>query len=70
MCGYQVLGAVGTLPDIFVELEITFFLLRQLLGVKSDAGKKNKAKVDACCVFVCVMLFEFRSGLPWAGGVR
>jgi translation initiation factor 2 subunit 3 len=41
----QVLGACGTLPDIFVELEITFFLLRQLLGVKSDASKKKQNKI-------------------------
>lgn len=36
----QELGAVGHLPDIFTELEINFFLLRRLLGVKSDGPKK------------------------------
>ncbi|KAH8865413.1 Eukaryotic translation initiation factor 2 subunit 3 [Schistosoma japonicum] len=30
----HVLGEVGTLPDIYVELEISFFLLRRLLGVQ------------------------------------
>eukprot|EP00003_Mantamonas_plastica_P021102 TRINITY_DN3409_c0_g1_i5.p1 TRINITY_DN3409_c0_g1~~TRINITY_DN3409_c0_g1_i5.p1 ORF type:complete len:495 (-),score=163.69 TRINITY_DN3409_c0_g1_i5:253-1737(-) len=30
----QVLGAVGSLPDIYTELEISFFLLRRLLGKK------------------------------------
>ncbi len=30
----HVLGAVGTLPDIFVEIEINFFLLKQLLGAR------------------------------------
>jgi translation initiation factor 2 subunit 3 len=39
----QVLGEVGKLPDIYVELEITFFLLRRLLGVKSDG---EQGKVD------------------------
>uniref|UniRef100_A0A8C9WF31 protein-synthesizing GTPase n=1 Tax=Scleropages formosus TaxID=113540 RepID=A0A8C9WF31_SCLFO len=29
----QVLGAVGALPEIFTELEISYFLLRRLLGV-------------------------------------
>jgi len=41
----QVLGEVGKLPDIFTELEISFFLLRQLLGVKEDAEKGKKDKV-------------------------
>lgn len=36
----QVLGEVGKLPDIFVELEISYFLLRRLLGVKTDGTKK------------------------------
>lgn len=38
----QVLGAVGELPDIYTELEIKFFLLRRLLGVKSNDGKSAK----------------------------
>lgn len=41
----QVLGAVGALPDIFTELEISYFLLRRLLGVKTEGDKKG-AKVD------------------------
>jgi len=41
----QVLGAVGALPDIFSELEISFFLLRRLLGVKTEGDKKG-AKVQ------------------------
>lgn len=39
----QVLGEVGKLPDIFTELEISFFLLRRLLGVKTDATDKKKS---------------------------
>jgi translation initiation factor 2 subunit 3 len=38
----QVLGEVGKLPDIFTELEISFFLLRRLLGVKQDVNDKKK----------------------------
>lgn len=32
----QVLGEVGALPDVFTELEINFFLLRRLLGVRTE----------------------------------
>jgi len=41
----QVLGAVGKLPAIFSELEISFFLLRRLLGVKTDGDKKKQLKI-------------------------
>ncbi|KAK0552191.1 eukaryotic translation initiation factor 2 subunit gamma [Tilletia horrida] len=40
----QVLGAVGTLPKIYTELEINYFLLRRLLGVKSDDKKQTKVQ--------------------------
>merc|ERR1712087_392224 len=44
----QVLGDVGSLPDIFIELEISFFLLTRLLGIKLEgdnkAGKVQKLK--------------------------
>ena len=36
------LGEVDKLPDVFAELEVSFFLLRTLLGVKSDGEKKGK----------------------------
>jgi len=32
----QVLGQVGELPDVYSELEINFFLLRRLLGVRTS----------------------------------
>jgi translation initiation factor 2 subunit 3 len=35
------LGEVGKLPEIFIELEISFFLLRNLLGVKTDNSDKK-----------------------------
>lgn len=43
----QVLGDVNSLPEIFHELEISFFLLRRLLGVKQEAGegKKKQGKI-------------------------
>ncbi|POO04152.1 Translation initiation factor 2, gamma subunit [Trema orientale] len=37
----QVLGEVGSLPDVFVELEVNFFLLRRLVGVKTEASEKQ-----------------------------
>ena len=30
----NVLGAVGTLPDIYIEISVKFYLMKQLLGVK------------------------------------
>jgi len=43
----QVLGEVGKLPDIFTELEISFFLLRRLLGVKAEKSQANAAAAAA-----------------------
>lgn len=50
----QVLGEVGNLPDVFSELEINFFLLRRLLGVRAKEGEKA-GKVGVCmsnCIFM------------------
>ncbi|CAM6076732.1 unnamed protein product [Sphagnum tenellum] len=41
----QVLGEVGELPDVFVELEVNFFLLCQLLGVGTK-GTEKQGKVS------------------------
>lgn len=41
----QVLGSVGALPDIYVEIEISYYLLRRLLGVRTE-GDKKAAKVS------------------------
>jgi translation initiation factor 2 subunit 3 len=38
----NVLGYPGYLPDIYVELEISFYLLRRLIGVKSEGNKETK----------------------------
>ncbi|KAK4857241.1 hypothetical protein QYF36_025994 [Acer negundo] len=37
----QVLGDVGSLPEIFVELEVNFFLLHRLLGVKTKGSERQ-----------------------------
>jgi len=36
----HVLGAVGHLSDVYTEIQISFFLLGRLIGVKTDEGKK------------------------------
>eukprot|EP00887_Chlorella_sp_A99_P004823 scaffold4.g4823.t1 len=41
----QVLGEVGALPNVFTELEINFFLLRRLLGVRTS-GEEKQGKVS------------------------
>ena len=34
----QVLGAVGHLPSIYTELEVSYYLLRRLLGVRTEGN--------------------------------
>ncbi|KAH8050146.1 hypothetical protein JL722_11521 [Aureococcus anophagefferens] len=41
----QVLGLKAHLPGVFIEVEISFYLLRRLLGVKTSEGSKQ-AKVQ------------------------
>ncbi len=36
----QVLGLKGNLPEVFSEVEVSFYLLRRLLGVKTQEGGK------------------------------
>lgn len=40
----QVLGAVGQLPEIYTQIEISFFLLRRLLGVRATDAKATRVK--------------------------
>ncbi|AFZ80256.1 elongation factor Tu family member [Theileria equi strain WA] len=37
----QVIGHVGQLPDCFVEIEVSYYLLRRLLGIKTLDGDKS-----------------------------
>ena len=41
------LGEAGKLPEIYSDLEINYFLLRRLLGVKTE-GDKKAGKVPPC----------------------
>jgi translation initiation factor 2 subunit 3 len=38
----QVLGEFGTLPKVYHELQVNFFLLRRLLGVKTQGADKGE----------------------------
>lgn len=40
----QVVGSKGQLPSIYTDIEINYFLLRRLLGVKTDGQKQAKVK--------------------------
>ena len=40
----QVVGAKNHLPNIYTDIEINYFLLRRLLGVKTDGQKQAKVK--------------------------
>ena len=37
----QVLGEIGTLPDVYVELEVSFQLLTRLIGVKTKETERQ-----------------------------
>lgn len=40
----HVLGYPGTLPDVYDDLTVHYYLLHRLLGVKSGAGEEGKTK--------------------------
>jgi len=48
-----VLGLRNQLPAIYIDLEINFFLLRRLLGIKTADGKQ--AKIAKLGKKVCVL---------------
>lgn len=41
----HILGHPGSLPEVLKEIDISFYLLRRLLGVKSEGGTKKSEKV-------------------------
>lgn len=56
----QVIGDVGHLPDVYVDLEIEFFLVRKLIGVAHNTSEepadKKKEKVPKITVDENLML--------------
>jgi hypothetical protein len=62
----QVLGAVGALPKIFIELEISYYLLKRLLGVRTEGDKKGAKVVPplcALCGFWRSSMLSFSAGV-------
>lgn len=41
----NVLGLQGKLPDIFIEINVQFSLMRKLLGVNTQGGEKKQVKI-------------------------
>lgn len=41
----NIIGYKGSLPDVYDELEIEYYLLRRLVGVKSEGGESGSDKV-------------------------
>ena len=60
----QVLGQVGQLPDVYTELEINFFLLRRLLGVRTSVRSRRRQSCQLIWLctspraFVSMLLFS------------
>jgi len=42
----QIIGHPGKMPEVVVEIDAQFYLLRRLLGVKAEGGDKRQAKVQ------------------------
>jgi translation initiation factor 2 subunit 3 len=42
----HVIGLPGQLPEIYTEIEVNYYLLKRLLGVKSDAARSRSDKVQ------------------------
>jgi len=40
----QIVGHPGKMPDVVMEIDVQFFLLRRLLGVKSEKAKEGEEK--------------------------
>ena len=38
------MGAVGHLPSIYTELEVSYYLLRRLLGVRTEGRKGGEVQ--------------------------
>jgi translation initiation factor 2 subunit 3 len=64
----QVLGSPGQLPDVFTEIEISFFLLRRYLGVKTEGdAKQGKVKKLAKSEVLLVNIGSTSTGARVAG---
>ena len=58
----QVLGEVGQLPEVYAELEVNFFLLRRLLGVRTQVRKRTYGPAHTRCSLHCTPVHSLRPG--------
>lgn len=42
----SIIGYPGQLPDVYDEIEIEYYLLRRLVGVKTDKGNEQDSKIS------------------------
>lgn len=52
----QIIGHPGKMPDVVLEIEATYYLLRRLLGVKSEGGDRARQKVSKLKVDEILMI--------------
>ena len=54
----QVLGEVGALPEIYTEIQINYFLLRRLVGVRTE-GDRRGARVNSFSFLALMSLDKY-----------
>jgi translation initiation factor 2 subunit 3 len=52
----MIIGHPGKMPEVVLEIEASYYLLRRLLGVKSEGGDKTKQKVQKLKVEEVLMI--------------
>lgn len=52
----QIIGHKDRMPEVVVEVDAQFYLLRRLLGVKAEGGDKRQAKVSKLKVDEMLMI--------------
>lgn len=58
----QVLGLMGSLPGVFIAIDIQYHLLRRLLGVRSDAGTPTRVASLERLEIIMVNIGSFSTG--------
>jgi translation initiation factor 2 subunit 3 len=41
----QIIGHPGKMPDVVVQIDAKYYLMRRLLGVKAEGGDRNVVKI-------------------------
>lgn len=58
----QVLGRRGTLPPVYLDIEVQYHLLRRLLGVRSDSGTQTRVSSLEKGEIIMVNIGSFSTG--------